>query len=295
MVSQEKTIIRFSLDDIIQIFENEPVQPDMVAGITVSRIMNRGPIAHLSIERALKFLIEEAAGAWEKDHNLESQFKNLQKYDPNSAKFLEDCFEAAVKHYRINPASPGSGHFKTLTQYLAETGSETAFNSMRYWELDQSLDENIVRRISLFIHYELLQGLRGIVLDLGRPTDTVKERVERVVEDAIFPRSELAYVIGSEKEDSVNEYQEWLGEFPSNEKALKDAFQKEFHIGSEFVNKTARQAYETLASCPDPAARYLARLISVLPKQQANVSPHIEWLDSQKRNFGRSTRQAAQT
>ena len=163
MADYERTIIGFSLDDVIHILEHEPVQPDMVPEITISRIMNRGPIAHLAIERVLKFLIEKANGTWEEHRNLHTHLEVLRKDDASSVAFLEMAFDDAVQHYRINPDSPGKNHFKNLVDYLAMTGSASAFNNMRYWELKQPLNEDLIRRLSLQIHYEILKGIREFV------------------------------------------------------------------------------------------------------------------------------------
>ena len=177
MADYESTIIGFSLDDVIHILEHEPVQPDMVPEITISRIMNRGPIAHLALERALKFLIEKANGIWEEHHNLHTHLEVLRKGDANSVAFLEKVFDDAVQHYRINPNSPGKNQFKNLVDYLAMTGSASAFNNMRYWELKQLLNEALIKRLSLQIHYELLKGIREAVISTGQPSETVKDRV----------------------------------------------------------------------------------------------------------------------
>ena len=115
MADYERTIIQFSLDDVIHILEHEPVQPDLVPEITITRIMNRGPVAHLSIERALKFLIERANGTWEKSHSLHIHLEELRKNVPDSAAFLDKVFDEAVNYYRIKPNSSGKGHFKNLS------------------------------------------------------------------------------------------------------------------------------------------------------------------------------------
>ena len=62
MAEIQRAIIRHSVQDVIRILENEPVKGDMVPAITAVQVMNRVSIAHLSIERALKFLITEAGG-----------------------------------------------------------------------------------------------------------------------------------------------------------------------------------------------------------------------------------------
>ena len=287
MADYERIIIGFSLDDVIHILEHEPAQPDMVPEITISRIMNRGPIAHLAIERALKFLIEKANGTWEEHHNLHTHLEVLRKDDANLVGFLEKVFDDAVQHYRINPNSTGKNHFRNLVEYLAMTGSASAFNNMRYWELKQSLNEALIRRLSLQIHYELLKGIREAVISTGQPSETVKDRVERALEDSILPANEMAYIIGSEKQEAVEAYLSWVLGYETNEEALADAFQKGFQIGDEFMNSVARQAFETLANATDPAVKYLARVLSVLPKQQRDAIPCVEWMGPQRFAFGR--------
>ena len=66
----KRAIIRHSVQDVIHILENEPVKGDLVPGITVVQVMNRVSIAHLSIERAFKFLITEAGGPLVETHDL---------------------------------------------------------------------------------------------------------------------------------------------------------------------------------------------------------------------------------
>ena len=287
MADYERTIIGFSLEDVIHILEHEPVQPDMVSEITISRIMNRGPIAHLAIERALKFLIEKANGTWEEHHNLHTHLEVLRKDDAISVAFLEKAFDDAVQHYRINPDAPGKNHFKNLVDYLAVTGSASAFNNMRYWELKQSLNEDLIGRLSLQIHYEILQGIREVVISTDQPFETVKDRVRSALNDAILPANEMAYIIGSEKQQAVEAYLSWVLGYETSEEALADAFQKDFRIGDEFMNSAAHQAFETLANGTDPAVKYLVRVLSVLPKQQRDATPCVEWMGPEQFAFGR--------
>ena len=101
-VDIEQVIIECSVRDVIGILENEPVPPDLVGQITIVQIMNRVSIAHLSIERALKFLITGAGGPLTKDHHLGDRLRELIRHEPASADFLDYAFEAAVRHYRFN-------------------------------------------------------------------------------------------------------------------------------------------------------------------------------------------------
>ena len=163
----------------------------------------------------------------------------------------------------------------------------SAFNNMRYWELKQSLNEDLLRRLSLQTHYEILKGIREAVISTGQPSETVKDRVESALEDAILPANEMAYIIGSVKQEAVEAYLSWVLGYETNEDALADAFQKDFQIGDEFMNSAARRAFETLGNATDPAVKYLARVLSVLPKQQRDATPCVEWMGPQQFVFGR--------
>ena len=158
---------------------------------------------------------------------------------------------------------------------------------VRYWELKQPLNEALIRRLSLQIHYEILKGIREAVISTGQPSETVEDRVERALEDAILPANEMAYIIGSDKQEAVEAYLSWVLGHETNEEALADAFQKDFQIGDEFMNSAARQAFETLANATDPAVKCLARVLSVLPKQQRDATPCVEWMGPQQFVFGR--------
>ena len=128
---------------------------------------------------------------------------------------------------------------------------------------------------------------REAVISTGQPSETVEDRVERALEDAILPANEMAYIIGSDKQEAVEAYLSWVLGHETNEEALADAFQKDFQIGAEFMNSAARQAFETLANATDPAVKYLARVLSVLPKQQRDATPCVEWMGPQQFVFGR--------
>ena len=133
--------------------------------------------------------------------------------------FLEGAFDAAVRHYRYNPNAANMKHIKTLELYLATAGSDKAFQDIRYWELTQSLEDMLLRRIYLTIHIELFHGLSEILL--GRqPIQTVADRVERAVKNAMWPTADLAYSPGSPKEYSVHSYMEWRHGFTTWSDAL---------------------------------------------------------------------------
>ena len=285
MVDFQADIVRHSVEDVIRILENEPVKGDMVPELTAVQVMNRVSIAHLSIERALKFLITRAGGSFAETHDLGDRYQELLQYDPVSAESLEEAFQAAVRHYRYNPNATNMAHLKSIDMYLGLAGSNHAFQGIRYWELTQSLDEMLLRQVYLSLHIELLQGLSEILL-ARQPIETVADRVERTVQNAMWPVAKLAYGEGSSKEQSVHSYREWRQGFSTWSDALTDAVQKDFNIGDDFVANLARNAFETLREAADPAVRYFASTLDVLPGQPRDVIPCVEWLGPEKERNG---------
>ena len=286
MADIQRAVIRHSVKDVITILENEPVKRDLVSEITAAQIMNRVSIAHLSIERALKFLIRKAGGpdAW--GHSLKRLHQELQLYDLVSAKYLEGVFEAAVQHYCYNSNAANMRHLKTLERYLEVAGSDDAFQDTRYWELTQSLDDILLRQTYLSLHIELLQGLSEILLASDQPVKTVVHRVERAVKDAMWSTPDLSRSPGTAKERSVHSYMEWRQGFNTWSEALADAFKKGFNIGDDFMANLALNAYGTLLKAADPAVSYFASTLNVLPPQPRDVIPCVEWLGPEGERFG---------
>ena len=283
MFDIQRDTIRYSVQDVIRILENEPVKGDLIPEITAVQLMNRVSIAHLSIERALKFLITNAGGSLVETHDLRRLYQELLQREPESARFLEETFEAAVRHYGYNPNATNMTH---LERYLEVAGSGRAFQDIRYWELTQSLDEMLLRRIYLSIHIELLHGLSEILLEPDRPMGTVHNRVERAVERAMWPAMKLAYGSGTPKEHSVHSYRAWLQGFNTPSGALTDAVQRGFNMGDDFVANIVRNAYETLFEASDLAVRYFASAMDVLPRQPREVIPCVEWLGPETERHG---------
>ena len=283
----QRAIIRHSVRDVIRILENEPVKGDMVLEITVVQVMNRVSIAHLSIERAFKFLITRAGGPLVETHDLRRRYQELLEHDPLSAQFMEETFEAAVRHYRYNPNAANMKHLQTLERYLEVVATDNEFQNIRYWELTQSLDEILLRRISLSIHTELLHGLSELLLTIDRPSmKTVADRVERAVKDAMWPTAEMVYDSGTAKEQSIHSYKEWRRGFNTWCDALAEAVQKHFNIGDDFMANLTRNAYRTLLEAADPAVWYFASTLDVLPSQPRDLIPCVEWLGPEKERRG---------
>ena len=78
---------------------------------------NRAPIAHLAMERGLKALIADVGGTTDPIHSLNKLYRDLRKYDRDSADFLAEAFEDAVSFFGYNVNVKGFGHFCSLDDY----------------------------------------------------------------------------------------------------------------------------------------------------------------------------------
>lgn len=149
----QASVIEHSLKDVIDILQSKPVQRDLEPGIEIARMMNRVAIAHLSIERAMKFLIKEAesGNGFPRTHRLSCLYEKLKQDDPNSVEFLDHAFEKAVRFFNYNPNSSEQSHFVSLSEYLGKVGGADAFNEMRYWEVGVQEINEMVNRTSLTV------------------------------------------------------------------------------------------------------------------------------------------------
>ena len=277
MEKLKRHTILHSLQDVIRILENEPVRGDLIVSLPIVQTLNRVSIAHLSIERAMKFLITEAGGPLVKDHDLPSRLKELRQHEPESAEYLEVAFDDAVRHYRYNANAAHMKHLKSLGTYMDATGSDNDFQDIRYWELTQSTSEVLIRQIYLTLHMELLYALKEILL--ARPSkDTVSDRVERATRQAMFSSRELSYSAGSEKEGSVQAYINWLRGFNCFREAITQAVKEGLANATDFILEILSKAHQELLESNDPAVRYFAETLTVLPKQQRDAIPCVEWL-----------------
>ena len=281
----KRTVMQHSVTDAIKVLENNPVQPDMVAKLTIAQVMNRVSTAHLSIERTMKFLITEAGGPLVKDHDLPSRLNELRQYEPASAEFLEEAFTAAVQHYRYNANARHMKHLQSLETYLNATGSDKDFQDIRYWELSQSTDEILVREIYLSLHLELLHAVRELLMPSGRTKETVSLRVERALQTAMRPRN-LAYAPGTDRELSVKSYLEWISRFQSDREAMTKALREGEAPDEQFTLEMLKRANQELSNSTDPAVRYFAEILTVLPHQSRDAIPCVEWLGQEKYQTG---------
>ena len=279
-----RIVMRHSVTDAIRILENNPVRPDMIPELTIAQVMNRVSTAHLSIERAMKFVITEAGGPLVKNHDLPSRLKELRQHEPDSAHFLEEAFKEAVQHYRYNAHSSHMKHLQSLEKYLEATGSEKDFQDIRYWELTQSTDDILVRQIYLLLHLELLRVVRELLMPPRRTKEIVSLRVERAAQKAM--RSHLSYALGTDEELSVKSYLKWLNQFESDREAMTKAFREGEAPDDEFTLEILRKAHQELSNSTDPAMKYFAEILTVLPQQSRAAVPCVEWLGPEKHQTG---------
>ena len=279
MDTVQRFTIRYFVEDVINILDATPVKGDMIPQLTVAQIMNRGSVAHLSIERGIKALVKDSGGTFDQIHDLWRNFQKLKDCDAYAAEFLEAAFDDAVQFYGFRPNAKGFTHLKSIEAYLSAAGSERAFNAMRYWEIEQPLDDEIINKVSLKIHGELLRALRQLFIP-GISLRTVGDRVENAVKGALVNDhgAELGYSPGSDKEVEVDSYFKWLWGFPNWRAALAEAKRRKLDIGNATANSVLANAYQFLTQDNDPAVRYYLSTLDILPPQQRDYIPEVEWL-----------------
>ena len=211
------------------------------------------PTAHLAIERGLKALITAAGGEYEKGgkgHGVNYLYRELGNSDKDSADFLAEAFQDAVKFFRYNVNDKGFGHYRSLDDYLSQAGTERVFKRLRYWviELPQKGEEEPFKYISPPIHRELLYALWNLFFSKRR--ETVSARVEREVAEAMFMGRAISY--GSDdtsKEQSVRRYMDWLfKEHTTRRGALEEAADQDFVIGDVLPIKRCATPIMTFGS-----------------------------------------------
>ena len=285
MADMKRHLIDHSVEDVVRILESVPVIGDMITERPFIETMNRVSLAHLSIERTMKFLIEEAGQGYNKDHHLPRHLEKLRQCEPETVKFLEKAFADAVRHYRFNINARGMGHLKSLEEYLKVTGSGEGFDNVRYWELNQSL---LVRGLSLNLHLELLHALREVLVSPGR--ERLKRTVPMRVEEAVIAsiNKGIRCFVGSEKESAANSYVEWVKNlgFENHREAITAAFKEGLATGHDYTARVVRGVQQELLDSTDPAVKYFADTLDVLPRQPRNVIPCVEWRGPQKEQDG---------
>ena len=235
---------------MIKILENNPVQLDLIVELPIAEAMNRTSIAHLSIERAMKFLISEACGPTVQKHDLSLLLNKLRQQEPTSAEFLDKAFKEAVQHYRYNPNMPRMKHLQCLERYLKATGSNKNFQDIRYWELNQSTEEILVGQIYPALHLEILRAVSELLMPPGETKKTISLRVEIAVQEAMLPQN-LTYAPGKS-------YIKWLREFETRREAIRNGVRESAALpDDELIRETIKEAHEKLRSFKRPRRKIL--------------------------------------
>ena len=99
-------------------------------------------------------------------------------------------------------------------------------------------------------------------------------------------RGKLVYVEGSDKESSVKAYIKWLQGFGSISEAMSQAFKTGVTNADDFLLTVLREAYQEISKSTDPAVSYFADTLTVLPKQQRDAIPCVEWLGPEQYRSG---------
>ncbi len=274
----QKHMIQFSVNDTIGILDASPAKADLIPEVTVIQIMNRAPTAHLAIERAIKFLIHAASGDFEETHTLNRLLNSLKQHDVSGEAYLSRAFDDAVDFYGYNTNTDDFKHLRSLKQYFEETGTENAFQKMRYWELEQRLDDPLIRRIDLRIHREILCALQQLLIGAdNHAAHTVTDRVDTLVWQAMH-RTMIYSEQQATRKKAIYAIVTARTQGKSSRSILYDAVQSGFDLGDDSFNKDIFRVYQELLQSDDPAVRYYAEKCAVLPKQQRDIVPDIEWI-----------------
>ena len=277
----QKHIVQFSLRDTIGMLDASPAKADLIPEVTVIQVMNRAPIAHLAIERTLKFLTKAAGGNFEETHTLNRHREALSKCDPDAEDFLSRAFEEAVRFYRYNTNAVELKHLRSLSQYFQETGTDDAFQKMRYWELGQSLEDVLIRRVNLRIHREILLALQQLLIRSDKYVPkTITHRVDALIKQPILVK--LGYQPGSPRERAIKSLLHSHAQGKSWRSILNDAVQSGFDLGDGSLNKDISDVYQQLLQSDDPALRYHAEMCSVLSRLPRDIVPSVKWIVQNK-------------
>ena len=286
MEIMEKYKIMESIKDVIRILDSAPIRPDLNNETNMVQLTNRGPIAHLAIERGLKALIFDAGGTEDRIHELHILYNCLKTSDKKSADFLSTAFGDAVQFFGYTVKENRLGHLASIDMYLSKVGTKKVFDAMRYWSIGiPGKGGNLLPFIQLPIHRELLYALWCYFADKNPNPITVSDRVDQKVAHAMFNNRKMIWASeDKEREQSIQWYAKWLMGHRPRRGALQEAVRKDFSIkNNEFIKKTLREAYAELKQSDDPAVKYFINTLAYLSKdsqhRDPHAIPHFEWLN----------------
>ena len=298
----QRTLAQYAIQDAIEILDSAPVRPDLVNEIVIVQLMNRLSLTHLVIETGLKALIIQAGGALMRTHSLVKLSGQLKECDSDSAEFLARAFQDAVKFYKYNLNRENFKHYRSLETYLSQTGTADAFSTLRYWLLEKNNQndspdspnqgDRIFYDVARPIQRELLCAIWHLFFqprseDEHARRETVSERVETAVKDAMFDGPRLSYSSEEQhKEQSVHWYLNWaFANHASACDAFAAAMRQNFIISDqyEYINTILRDAYQDLQQSKDPAVKYYLQTLGYLLKGsehwQLGAITELYWLN----------------
>ena len=166
---------------------------------------------------------------------------------------------------------------RSLSQYFQETGTDDAFQKMRYWELGQRLEDVLIRRVDLRIHREILCALQQLLIRSGNYAQrTVTHRVEERIRQEML--ANMSYGQCTQKERAVKSLTYSHAQGKSWRSILLDTVQFGFNLGEESLNRDMFTTFQDLLQSDDPAIRYFAETCTILPRQPRDLVPDVRWV-----------------
>ncbi len=263
------SIAQNSVWDIIRMIQLAPVQSDLVPDVVINRVLNRIPLAHLTIEKSLKYRIQQSVGEYKYGHDLHKQLDLLRESAQTDAEFLDQAFARAVSYYDIDATKPINRHYSSLQAYLKATGREKHFAEMRYWSLDYQLDDDLISRIDLRIHVEILYAAYSVFFSQTVLRYTLPDRVDEAIKDALAPEPNFAYIPGTSREADFKVYGQWIQQHDSYEEIIQDAIRCNFETSHFYTNGSMRNTVARLRESTDFAVQHLLQKFS--PAQEHNA------------------------
>ncbi len=255
-----------SVLDVIRMIESAPVIADLVPDVVDNQVLNRIPLAHITIEKSLKYRILQSGGKVEHIHDLHAQLDQLRKSSNDDAEFLDQAFNRAITFYDIDVTAPTHEHFSSLHAYLEAVGRQKDFNQMRYWSLDHKYRPGLSPLVHLPIHVEILYATYSVFFSQTVFRYTLPYRVDEAILDALASERNFSYISGTEQERDLKAYDEWINQHGSLQAVIQDAIRRNFDTGHFSTTNMMRNAVARLGESPDFAAQYFLLKSSAPPQ-----------------------------
>ena len=248
--------------DVINVIQSSPVRSNLVSDVVINQVLNRIPLAHLTIEKSLKYRIQQVTGKITRGHDLHKQLDLLRGSSQDDAEFLDQAFDRAVSFYDIDAAAPECDHLSSLREYLKAVSRQKHFNEMRYWTLDQTYNQELIPRIRLPIHVEILYAAYSVFFSQPVLRYTLPCRAENAIRDAIILKTNFKYIPSTKREDDFETRVHWIQQHDSYQAIIQDAIQCNFDTDNFYTKETMRNAVTELRESPDYAIQHLIKKFS---------------------------------